>query len=639
MKKILLILFSLALFQSKTFCQTNISGIVNVYPAVLSYDSCNNNCMNVNSSVGFTIGDHVMVIQMKGMEINQTNTASFGSFVAYDSVGFYERAIILSISGNNICFTSDLAYKYKASGKIQLVKIARYPLGVNVVGTVQALAWDGSKGGLIAIETSGTLTMNADIVASNKGFIGGLSGAAIANSCNALTNVTDYATDSTTWQNKSFKGEGVANYVPNKWSSRGPQASGGGGGNDHNSGGGGGANLASGGIGGRNNEPGTFNCKGYQPGIGGLGLAALPKDRLFLGGGGGSGHQNNAVNFRGGNGGGIIYIKANTLVGNNRNIVANGDTSRMSGQDGGSGGGAGGSIKLDVLTFTGVLNVTANGGRGASTNNAASNRCFGPGGGGAGGVVHIKSASIPAGVNIQTLAGAPGVVFNSSNACNGSSNSASAGGVGSVTFLNNILAKSKSGITNCLMRRRAYSFDATQETNQEVYMQLNATSIDNGSIIVFQKSIDGQTFEDLLTISVNDFNPKGNFEAIDREPSIGKSFYRVKIVNNKKEQYLSDVYYFYNGLNWTEEDILVYPNPVLQNQKLTIEFPTTQHKMTLKVMDITGRILYDTKLTEEQTSTGHIEIDKYSNTSNKMLILQLSSDKGEVFTKKIIIIQ
>jgi hypothetical protein len=302
MKKILLILFSLALFQSKPFCQTNISGIVNVYPAVLSYDSCNNNCMNVNSSVGFTIGDHVMVIQMKGMEINQTNTASFGSFVAYDSVGFYERAIILSISGNNICFTSDLAYKYKASGKIQLVKIARYPLGVNVVGTVQALAWDGS-------------------------------------------------------------------------------------------------------------------------------------------------------------------------------------------------------------------------------------------------------------------------------------------------------------------------------------------------IIVFQKSIDGQTFEDLLTISVNDFNPKGNFEAIDREPSIGKSFYRVKIVNNKKEQYLSDVYYFYNGLNWTEEDILVYPNPVLQNQKLTIEFPTTQHKMTLKVMDITGRILYDTKLTEEQTSTGHIEIDKYSNTSNKMLILQLSSDKGEVFTKKIIIIQ
>ena len=638
MKKYLFILFSLSIIHSKIFCQTNISGIVNSYAAVLSYDTCNNNCMNVNSSAGFTVGDHVMVIQMKGMEINQTNTASFGRFVAYDSVGFYERAIIISIVGNNICFANDLVYKYKVSGKIQLVKIARYPVGVNVVGTVQALAWDGSKGGVIAIETP-TITMNADIIASGKGFIGGLSGAPITNSCNALTSVTDYATDSTTWQNKSFKGEGVANYIPNKWSSRGPQASGGGGGNDHNSGGGGGANLASGGIGGRNNEPGTFNCKGYQPGLGGLGLALILKDRLFFGGGGGSGHQNNAVSYRGGNGGGIIYIKANTIVGNNRNIVANGDTSRMSGQDGGSGGGAGGSIKLDVLNFTGVLNVTANGGRGASTNNAASNRCFGPGGGGAGGVVHIKSASIPAGVNIQTLAGAPGVVYNSTNACNGSSNSATAGGVGRVTFLNNILAKSKSGITNCLMRRSAYNFDATQEANQEVYMQLNVTSIEKGSLVVFQKSIDGQSFEDLSTISVNDFNSNVNFEAIDRAPSIGKSFYRVKIVNNNKEQYLSEAYYFYNGLNWTEEDILVYPNPVLQNQKLTIEFPTTQHKMTLKIIDITGQIINEIKLTEEQTSTGHVEIEKYSNTSNKMLIIQLSSDKGEVFTKKILIVQ
>lgn len=616
------------------FAQTNISGTVNVYTPVISYDTCNNNCFNVGSTSGFSVGDIALVIQMKGMQINETNTASFGNFISYDSTGFHERAVISSVSPTQICFTNDLAIKYKLSGKVQIVRIARYPIGANVVGAVLAQPWNGSTGGIIAIEVVGTLTLNANIDASSAGFKGGKSGGAITNACNAFTNITDYATDSLIWQYKSFKGEGVAGYVPNKWSSRGPQANGGGGGNDHNSGGGGGANFASGGLGGRNNEPGTFNCKGYQPGLGGIGLFGLAKTRLFLGGGGGSGHQNNAVNFQGGNGGGIVYIKANTIVGNNRWILANGDSSRMSGQDGGSGGGAGGNIKLDIANYTGLLNVAANGGRGSSTNNAASNRCFGPGGGGAGGSVFLKTATIPAGVTIQTLAGAPGVVFNSSNACNGSSNSATAGAVGYVSFSNDRLLNSLSGATNCMMRRSRYDFDVQQVATNQNALEFSMQDIEEKQDLIIERSNDGENFERIYQAKL-DPQSAHRIEIKDSEPFIGKNYYRASLFQKENVLYQSEIIQIYNGLNWVNEDIAIYPNPSEAGGQLSIVFPSTNEALEINISDINGRFIASSKLSAEEQTSGNSSIYIPASAGSGMFILKIQSSKGEIFVKKI----
>lgn len=617
-----------------SFGQANISGIVNVYTAVNAYDTCNNNCFDVASSTGFAIGDYVLIIQMKGMTINETNTSSFGSFISYDSTGFYEKNVISSIVGNRICFNHDLTMRYKLAGKVQLVKIARYPLGANVVGTLQAQAWNGSTGGIIAVEVLGTLTLNANIDASGTGLKGGKSGGAISNLCNGFTSITDYATDSLSWEYKSFKGEGVANYVANKWSCRGPQANGGGGGNDHNSGGGGGANLTSGGLGGRNNEPGTFNCKGYQPGLGGIGLQGFPKDRLFLGGGGGSGHQNNAVNFQGGNGGGIIYIRASTLVGNNRLIIANGDSSRMSGQDGGSGGGAGGTIKLDIASYTGTMTIAANGGRGSSTNNAGLNRCFGPGGGGSGGAILFNSSSIPVGVSVQTLAGAPGVVFNSSNACSGTSNSATAGSTGIAAFNSNPIVLSRLGASNCLFRRSNYVFSAEQKEANVYALYLSATQFQNGTQIVFERSADGLNYTKLEEQLVR--NEKlGLYQTVDASPLLGKNYYRAQILRGSQSVYESEAYFFYNGLNWTLDDIVIYPNPVEKQQALNIVFPSSEEQLAIKVYDIHGRILDSYYLSSEQAINGQMQIAFPKTESTPFLFVQLSSASGAVFTKKV----
>ena len=636
-RKQLVILFLFIILQHKFYAQTNISGIVNSYTAVNSYDSCYNNCLNVANSAGFSVGDYVLIIQMKGMRINETNSAAFGTFINYDSTGFYEKSRISSISGNQICLVNDLAISYKLSGKVQMVKIARYSTGANIVGTIIAPPWNGSTGGIVAIEVQGTLTMNADVDVSGLGFKGGKSGGAISNACSALTSISDYATDSISWEFKSFKGEGVADYIPNKWSCRGPQANGGGGGNDHNSGGGGGANLTTGGIGGRNNEPGFFNCKGYQPGLGGKGLSPLYKDRLFLGGGGGSGHQNNAVNFAGGNGGGIVYIRATTLVGNNRWIKANGDSSKMSGQDGGSGGGAGGTIKLDVITFTGNLNIAANGGRGASTNNAASNRCFGPGGGGAGGDIHLKQASIPSGIFIQNLGGAPGIVFNSSNSCNGSSNSATAGSLGITTFYNNIIPVSKSGASNCLFRRSNYSTQIEKTNKDEVQMQISSNQFYLGCEVLFEKSIDGENFDVINRIKIQNEELK-DVQTLDKNLLIGNNFYRITIRSKSQETlYSSDIYYIYNGLNWSNEDIIVYPNPIKLNQDFQLFFPSTEETLRIRIIDIQGKLIANKFLSSNESMTGNTSIHIENSTENNLLLIQIIGEKGNIFIKKVFV--
>lgn len=620
----------------------SISGVVNTYVPIVSINPCDYNKLEVANSSGFSIGDRVLIIQMQGLTINETNSSAFGSFNAATdtTTGYYEIAVISSISGNEIAFTNNILNKYNPNKNVQLVHIPQYT-NVTVNGTLTPKAWDGSTGGVLAIEVSGTLTIAANISAQGRGFRGGKRLAAIANSCSWLTNITDYATDTITWHYKSFKGEGVASYVPNKWGSRGPQANGGGGGNDHNAGGGGGANRAPGGLGGRNNEPGTFNCKGYQPGLGGLALSTLSGDRIFMGGGGGTGHENNNVMQAGGNGGGIIYIKANNIVvSGNRTINASGDSSIMSGQDGGSGGGAGGTIIFDVNSISGNLVLAANGGRGASTNNANTNRCFGPGGGGSGGYIKVTASSLPGSVTLQTNAGAPGIVHNTSNAtCRNTSNSGTAGGAGSAELASTAVPTSSKAISNCNPLPVSWlSFEATLQQKTCVLQWITASEINNDYFEVL-RSADGINYTKIGMISGNGTTTQiSKYNYIDYNPLNGSNYYKLKQVDNDKKTDYSTIQFVYNGLNWTSNDILLFPNPIEHTKnEVRVVFPSTQHSIRAEIIDMTGQLIYIEDISKEDAYNGHLNLKLPQKGYNQMVIIRLVASSGETFFKKLLI--
>lgn len=401
--------------------QTPISGVINLYTPVTGMDECNG--VRVASTAGFATGDTVLIIQMKGAQIDKSTRPSFGTVTDFGAAGTHEIGIIDFIDGNTVFLRDSVLYSYDPTGKVQLVRVPHYTDAL-VTGPLTAPAWDNAAGtgGVIAIDVSGTLTLAADIDASGKGFRGGAVGT------NTDGNVTAW-TGPLALGSGGEKGEGIALIDNLRNALRAPLANGGGGGNAHNAGGGGGGNLTAGGKGG-------FQYSGAQTmdigGHGGYALTGAPSpDRIFLGGGGGGGHQNDNQGTPGTAGGGIIVIRAGAISGNWWTIQAQGIDAAKAGQDGAGGGGAGGTIAIETGSILTPVAVGLRGGRGGNNdNNNFFRDCHGTGGGGAGGVLRISMTRVPSSITVNVSGGGAGQVINTSSSCYGTTYGAEPGNEG-----------------------------------------------------------------------------------------------------------------------------------------------------------------------------------------------------------------
>ena len=299
-------------------------------------------------------------------------------------------------------------------------------LTITSPGILTCQLWNGTTGGILAVEVYGNTTINTGgkISTTSKGF----RGATLYTPATPRSQTLYYT--SATLTVSANKGEGIAGY-DNDYSAfggkycRGAAANAGGGGNVWNCGGGGGANAGSlsswtgqgnpdtsivgwsaawnlespgfalsassgGGRGGYSfsgsnkdatvDPPNSLVWGGYaRVPIGGLGGRPLDYStgKIFMGGGGGGGEQDNNEGGAGGAGGGIIYFTSyGTIAGSgNDSIIANGShggnsfvtppLTSYSGRDGSGGGGGGGTILLNTISVSGLI-ITANGGNGGN---------------------------------------------------------------------------------------------------------------------------------------------------------------------------------------------------------------------------------------------------------------------------------
>ncbi len=443
--KTLVSVLLLQLLALSLFSQTNLSGVINQYAKVSALDPCSGK-LSLTDASSFSPGDRVLLIQMQGALIDQSNGSDFGSVLDVGSAGLFEKNEIASKNGDDIFLKYFLLNDYDAGGSVQLVSFPVYSDAV-VADTLKAAPWNGATGGILAFEVENTLSLEAPIDLSGQGFRGGLR-KVVVSGCTFLTNAGDYYYDSANWRG-SAKGEGIAAFIPDKEHGRGAQANGGGGGNDHNSGGGGGANGAPGGLGGKQTPSSTFGCYGNYPGRGGKAFP-IPPGRIFMGGGGGSGHTDDTnAGSSGGNGGGILILRAGTISGDNQTIAANGATPPTTGGDGGGGGGAAGAILIEAQTLTGSISIEAVGGNGGNVNNP-SDRCFGPGGGGSGGWLLSNLTTF---ASVALTGGQPGLNSTLSSQCNGLSNEATAGANGIQNNLAEVPASTEPGAQTLILQQ------------------------------------------------------------------------------------------------------------------------------------------------------------------------------------------
>jgi gliding motility-associated-like protein len=385
--------------------QTNISGNLNSYCRVNTVYSLTDSVIVDNTS-DFSNGDTVMIIQMKGADFDLSRS---NNIVSINNAGKYEIVIIQQIKDNRIKFLSNLLNYYDSSESVQLVRIPSYSHAM-VTGNLTCTAWDGYKGGVLALIATDTLELNATIDVSSKGFSGG-NETSSGTVCYEKKDSLHYQVSAT--DRAGVKGGGIGK---NSYCTRGRGAIGnaGGGGNGFGSGGGGGAGYGGGGKGGR--ESCLYcSCDDTLGGFGGripadyfAGTTLDKRDRIFLGGGGGSslGENNDATN--GGAGGGLIFILTYHLKTNNHYILTKGEDISASSvavsQAGAGGGGGGGSVLLAFDKLSGQLRVLASGGKGGNTDH-----CSGQGGGGGGGFVWYSGTSIQTFDSINVNGGDCGV--------------------------------------------------------------------------------------------------------------------------------------------------------------------------------------------------------------------------------------
>lgn len=394
-------------------------------------------------------GDLILIIQMQGATIDfAPDDNTYGAITNYNNAGNNELAEVLSVSGTQqITLLCGLKNSYTATGHVQVVRVPRYnTLTINSGADISCPTWDGTKGGVVAIEVLGQTTINGKILATGKGFRSGK-----ANENEATFGVTGSRSGFASYGGE--KGEGIAGYVTdydtmNGRYSFGAPANGGGGGNGHNAGGGGGANAgdinvwtgkgnpdlstanwaqawdlegnnfststsSGGGKGGytfSSNNQNALTTPLYTSAWGGDwrnnvgGRGGRPLDystgHLFLGGGGGAGDQNDGTGGDGGNGGGLIYLVSFGNVSGTGAIESNGAAGENSGagitqgQDGAGGGGAGGTIIVNAKGQITTISITANGGEGGDLLKIVGNDCYGPGGGGGGGYIATTATNV-----------------------------------------------------------------------------------------------------------------------------------------------------------------------------------------------------------------------------------------------------
>ena len=410
-------------------------------------------------------GSLLLVMQMQDASISTSNTVAYGNgstgagFTTINNAGNYEFVTATgAVSGGSVPikgagpgnglvfgYTAAAASGTKGQSTYQVVLVPQYTSAT--LGALTAAAWNGSSGGILALDVAGQLNLNGGTAfVDGKGFRGG-AGMQLTGGVGGATNADYRQTSPTTYTGTAggatgidaSKGEGVAgtpewvesggtflqttttigypNGAADGSMGRGAPGNGGGGGTDgdaaantQNAGGGGGGNGGSGGFGGD-----SWNTNFSDGGEGGAVFPATI-DRVAMGGGGGAGSRNNSDGDNqasgGSVGGGIIFIRADSLIGT-ATLTANGANAyNGTANDAGGGGGAGGTIVvLAANGGEGGLTFQANGGNGGNAWQAqtyALTQRHGPGGGGGGGAVFVSGA--PASVSVS--GGANGLTLN-----------------------------------------------------------------------------------------------------------------------------------------------------------------------------------------------------------------------------------
>jgi hypothetical protein len=403
-------------------------------------------------STTYLPGDELLVVEMQGAP---------GSV---DNVGTSATCVVSSVSGATVTCGAALTGTFSSAGSrpIQVLRVPNYDdLNVTSAGSLTVNAWDGAKGGVLAVRVSGVATIDGLVDLSQKGFRGGVVGTGAAENIAGRPAAGGAGGGGGAGHATAYNGAGG---VPGGGAASGANGGSGGIYNSRRAGGGGGNDSGSGGLAGAssgigntasppsNGTAGTGGgaAAGYDAGAGGGGAIPLAAggfsapanlSKIMLGGGGahggGGGGAGSSDGGPGGGGGGGGHADGNGGAGATVSCTAPAGGSGLAGQ-------AGGGI-LWIAARTLGVGATAtlrsgggsggNGGAGGSACNVGASGGSGGGGGwggdgASGGSILLQGDVVAFGTNKVTAAAGAGGTGGSGGSPACSSRCGASGGTG-----------------------------------------------------------------------------------------------------------------------------------------------------------------------------------------------------------------
>ncbi|WP_339792789.1 T9SS type A sorting domain-containing protein [uncultured Imperialibacter sp.] len=520
---------------------------------------------------------------------------------ATNDFGGFDNVLVTGTPGtpSSITLTSSLANTYNtgANSSLQIISFPEY-VNYTTTANLTALPWDGNVGGVFAIDVNNTLTLANNISVNAQGFAGGLPNPTNdGTGCDAAT----YITNSNSY---ARKGESIYKVTSTNYrAARGKVANGGGGGNFHNAGGGGGGNYTTGGAGGPGWDGTTGGCTPTSGGLGGLDLSSyISASRVFMGGGGGGGQQNNGVSLTGGAGGGIIIIRASTIQTNGGcgglSITANGASKGLTGNDGGAGAGAGGSIVFQVSNWSLSCAVAteAKGGNGSSVNDG---NTHGGGGGGGKGVIIFSGTAPVTNFSTSNTQGTGGA-----NGTNGGAGTAVAGGTtpSSATADADGVMESSPGV----LPVELLNWNGKEVDNQ-VLLTWTTAAEKNNHYFTIERSSDAKNWEVFEIVEgAGTTDRKMYYDLMDEEPMPSTNYYRLSQTDYDGTTEVFEIVSV--KLDLFETNLLLYPNPSNGLFKIKLPDVLLEADYAIQMFDVNGRAV-ETNISQEW---GEVAVDATS---------------------------
>lgn len=148
--------------------------LYNVYASVVNIP--NNTTLEVDNVGSFQACDLVMIVQMKGADVNLTPGPTYGSVTNMNLAGRYEINRIQNINCNHLTLVSPMTLSFNRDDIVQVIRIPYNSSNPDVTlsGAYAVPPFDGRKGGIMVVYAPGILTLNnATLNVRGRGYRGG----------------------------------------------------------------------------------------------------------------------------------------------------------------------------------------------------------------------------------------------------------------------------------------------------------------------------------------------------------------------------------------------------------------------------------------------------------------------------------